>query len=127
MTKGQIDQAVEAINAMRKARLGLLVPGPQFDSHDRVRTEATYESNPSPNAYAEARRTEQITVHGRIIGDLVEFHEPLGSNHCVILSIAYRPCSNASFATRDGALRYMVLLGTHAAPLPEVSRASHYS
>lgn len=59
---------------------------------------------------ADARRADQIIIDGVIIGDLVEFFEPFGNNHRVILSVSMRPYSNGSFATQQGALNYMVLV-----------------
>lgn len=66
---------------------------------------------PSAHEYADAHPAESVTVRGRLIGDLVEFFGPLGSNHRVVLTVACRPYSNGSFATRLGALNYMKLIG----------------
>jgi hypothetical protein len=71
---------------------------------------------PCDNEYENALTAETILIDGRKIGDLVNFDSQgdqlaFSVAWSVILTCAMRPYSNGCFATREGALNYMVLVG----------------
>jgi hypothetical protein len=66
------------------------------------------------NDYADAISARTVFAGDVRIGDLVNFNSrtpaEFASSWAAILTVAMRPYSNGTFATREGALKYMALV-----------------